>query len=41
MKWVVPMKQAEMGMLVAELIRRVEISEQTYYRWKKQCKTLQ
>jgi putative transposase len=28
-------KQAEMGMPVAELIRRVGISEQTVYRWKK------
>jgi putative transposase len=28
-------KQAEMGMPVAELIRRVGISEQTFYRWKK------
>ncbi|SPF48199.1 hypothetical protein SBA1_820001 [Candidatus Sulfotelmatobacter kueseliae] len=26
-------KQAEMGMAVAELIRRVGISEQTFYRW--------
>ena len=30
------LKQAEMGMPVAELIRRVGISEQTFYRWKKQ-----
>jgi putative transposase len=29
-------KQAELGMPVAELIRRVGISEQTFYRWKKQ-----
>jgi putative transposase len=29
-------KQAEMGMPVAELIRRVGISEQTFCRWKKQ-----
>ena len=28
-------KQAEMGLPVAELIRRVGISEQTFYRWKK------
>jgi len=28
-------KQAEMGMPIAELIRRVGISEQTFYRWKK------
>ena len=27
-------KQADMGMPVAELIRRVGISEQTFYRWK-------
>ena len=30
------LKQAEMGVPVAELIRKVGISEQTYYRWKKQ-----
>jgi len=30
------LKQAEMGMPVAEVIRRVGISEQTFYRWKKQ-----
>jgi putative transposase len=30
------LKQAEVGMPVAELIRRVGISEQTFYRWKKQ-----
>lgn len=29
-------KQVEMGMPVAEVIRRVGISEQTFYRWKKQ-----
>jgi len=29
-------KQAEMGSPVAELIRQVGISEQTFYRWKKQ-----
>jgi putative transposase len=29
------LKQAEQGMPVAELIRRVGISEQTFYRWKK------
>ena len=28
-------KQAEMGVPVAELIRQVGISEQTFYRWKK------
>ena len=30
------LKEAEAGMPVAELIRRVGISEQTFYRWKKQ-----
>ena len=34
-------KQAEMGMPVAELIRRVGISEQTFYRWKKQFTDLE
>jgi putative transposase len=34
-------KQAEMGMPVAELIRRVGISEQTFYRWKKQYSHLE
>lgn len=30
------LKQAEVGVLVAELICKVGISEQTFYRWKKQ-----
>ena len=30
------LKQAEAGAPLAELIRRVGISEQTFYRWKKQ-----
>ena len=30
------MKQGEAGVPVAELIRKVGISEQTFYRWKKQ-----
>ena len=30
------LKQAELGMPVADLIRQVGISEQTFYRWKKQ-----
>ena len=30
------LKQAEVGVPVAGLIRRVGISEQTFYRWKKQ-----
>ncbi|MBB5405049.1 transposase-like protein [Paraburkholderia atlantica] len=29
------LKQAELGMPVADLIRQLGISEQTYYRWKK------
>jgi len=30
------LKQAELGAPVAEVIRKVGISEQTFYRWKKQ-----
>lgn len=30
------LKQADAGVPVAELIRKVGISEQTFYRWKKQ-----
>ena len=30
------LKQAELGMAVADLIRKIGISEQTFYRWKKQ-----
>ncbi len=30
------LKQAELGMPVADIVRQVGISEQTYYRWKKQ-----
>jgi transposase-like protein len=37
------LKQAELGLPVADLIRQVGISEQTFYRWKKQssssCRT--
>jgi putative transposase len=33
---VADLKQAEAGVPMAELIRRVGISEQTFYRWKKQ-----
>ena len=29
------LKQAELGLPVADLIRKVGISEQTFYRWKK------
>ncbi len=35
------LKQAELGVPVAELIRRVGIIEQTLYRWKKQYKGLE
>jgi len=31
------LKQAEAGLPVAELIRKLGISEQTFYRWKRQC----
>jgi putative transposase len=31
------LKEAEAGMPVAELIRRIGITEQTFCRWKKQC----
>lgn len=35
------LKQAEFGLPVAELVRQVGISEQTFYRWKKQYAGLQ
>src|SRR5204863_6974478 len=35
------LKQAELGMPVADIIRKVGISEQTFYRWKKQYAGLQ
>ncbi len=35
------LKQAEMGMPVGDLIRQIGISEQTFYRWKKQYAGLQ
>ena len=35
------LKQAELGMAVADVIRQVGISEQTFYRWKKQYAGLQ
>lgn len=31
-----PLRQAETGTPVAEVIRKMRISEQTFYRWKKQ-----
>ena len=30
------LKQAEVGVPIAEIIRKAGISEQTFYRWKKQ-----
>lgn len=30
------LKQAEMGLPVADLIRQIGIAEQTFYRWKRQ-----
>ena len=30
------LKQAEAGVPLAELLRRIAVSEQTFYRWKKQ-----
>ena len=35
------LRQAELGMPVAEIIRQVGVSEQTFYRWKKQYAGLQ
>ena len=35
------LKQAELGMPVPDLTRRIGISEQTFYRWKKQYAGLQ
>ncbi len=35
------LKQAELGLSVADLIRQVGISEQTFYRWKKKYSGLQ
>ena len=35
------LKQAEVGVAVAQLIRQVGITEQTLYRWKKQYKGLE
>jgi putative transposase len=35
------LKQAEVGLPVADLVRQVGISEQTFYRWKKQYAGLQ
>jgi putative transposase len=35
------LKQAELGIPIAELIRQVGISEQTFYRWKKRYSGLE
>lgn len=35
------LKQSELGVPVAELVRQVGITEQTLYRWKKQYKGLE
>lgn len=35
------LKQAELGMPVAEVIRKVGVSEQTFYRWKKDYGSLE
>ena len=35
------LKQAETGLAVTDLIRQIRISEQTFYRWKKQYGGLQ
>lgn len=35
------LKQAEVGVPIGELIRKVGISEQTFYRWKKQYAKLE
>ena len=35
------LKQAEMGLAVSDLIQQLGISEQTFYRWKKQYGGLQ
>ena len=35
------LKQAELGMAVADIIRQVGISEQTFCRWKKQYAGMQ
>ena len=35
------LKQAELGVAVADIIRQVGISEQTFYRWKKQYAGMQ
>lgn len=31
------LKQHELGLTAAEIVRRLGISKQTFYKWKKQC----
>ncbi|KQV81010.1 transposase [Massilia sp. Root351] len=35
------LKQAELGMAVGDIVRQLGISEQTFYRWKKQYSGMQ
>lgn len=35
------LKEAELGMPVADVIRRIGVSEPTFYRWKKQYAGMQ
>lgn len=35
------LKQAELGMAVGDIVRQLGISEQTFYRWKKQYNGMQ
>lgn len=35
------LKQAELGMAVSDIVRQLGISEQTFYRWKKQYAGMQ
>jgi putative transposase len=35
------LKQAELGMPIGDIVRQLGISEQTFYRWKKQYAGLQ
>lgn len=38
---VAALKQAELGMAVGDIVRQLGISEQTFYRWKKQYSSMQ
>jgi putative transposase len=35
------LKQADLGMSVADVIRKIGVSEQTFYRWKRQYVSLE